>query len=300
MGTERRAYRRTTRALVVASVSSAMLAMNVDAYAFCRKTTCVPEKEHCPRDEHGCVTVGAPIRWPKLPIVYRFSAEHPGQLVREEARAAVRAAFHRWSDTLCPDGRRTSLRFVEGEDIVGTKPLEPRSRAPEPYGIFFRDLGWPYVGRDSTLAQTNTMFKKPSGFVDYADIEINVASKRFSTREDDEGVDLQAVMTHEVGHYIGLDHSDVSDSIMVDSYCAREGRCEKGKVAARRLSLDDIEAVCTLYPPDGPPSSETPPPSADGCTTAARNPESPHSAVPIAAPAALLLAAAVRRRRERT
>jgi hypothetical protein len=170
--------------------------------------------------------------------------------VREEARAAVRAAFHRWSDTVCPDGRRTSLRFVEGEDILVDKPLQPNVEAAEPYGIFFRDLGWPYDDVDSTLAKANTVFEKRTGRVLYADIEVNT-TRRFAVEETSEDVDLQAVMTHEVGHYIGLAHSRVPQSIMAESYCSLDDRCEKGKVAARRLSPDDIEAVCTLYPPDG-------------------------------------------------
>jgi len=38
---------------------------------------------------------------------------------------------------------------------------------------------------------------------------------------------------------------------MLWQYCAPDDhRCDRSKVAARRLSNDDLEAVCTLYPPD--------------------------------------------------
>jgi hypothetical protein len=242
----------------------AVLTTSIDAFAFCRATTCNEEKEPCERDEHQCKKSGAPKVWPRLPIEFRFSAQRPGQLIREEARAAIRAAFYRWSDTLCgPDQRRTSLRFVEREDIPVDKPLVPKAHGAEPYGIYFRDRGWPYEGKeDSTLAQTNIEAGKNRGVIDYADIEINTGTKRFSTKEEDEGIDLQAVITHEVGHYIGLDHSDDPTSIMAPSYCEKAGRCEKGKVAARRLAQDDIDAVCMLYPPDGLPD---PPESGSSC-----------------------------------
>jgi len=93
-------------------------------------------------------------------------------------------------------------------------------------------------------------FVRDKGWFLYADIEINTGSSKFTTTDDGTGNDLQAVITHEVGHYIGLDHSKVVDSIMVSNYCQDpEARCGKGVVAARRLANDDIDAVCTLYPP---------------------------------------------------
>jgi hypothetical protein len=266
-------FARTASALTVFAV---VVTMSSTTSAFCRKTTCKPTEDACTKNEGGCITNGAPIRFRQLPIEFRFSAERPGQLVREEARAAIRAAFHRWSDTLCgADQRRTSLRFVEGEDILEDKPLAPGVKGAAAFGIYFRDRGWPYEGKeDATLAQTNTMYGKKSGFVEYADIEINTGARRFSTKEEETGVDLQAVMTHEVGHYIGLDHSLVPDSIMVSSYCEREGRCDKGKVAARRLAQDDIDAVCALYPPDGigaaPASAQD-----SGCSNSPQHPTPP-------------------------
>ena len=106
-----------------------------------------------------------------------------------------------------------------------------------------------------TLAQTNHIFAKTSGVIQYSDLEINTGARKFATTDSGDGVDLQAVITHEVGHYIGLAHSIENESIMVKSYCEVGDRCEKGKVAARRLAPDDILAVCTLYPPDAPSDS---------------------------------------------
>ncbi len=221
-----------------------------EASAFCQSTTCSPKKEDCPKDDDGCPATGLPVRWGKTTLTYRFHEAGSTQLLREEARAAVREAFHRWSDVLCDDGRRTSLRFVEGEDLTEDKPLEAGVQASEPFGIFYRDLGWPYDDVDETLAKTNTTFDKKTGRIIYADIEVNT-TRRFAVDEASPEIDLQAVMTHEVGHYIGLNHSRVKQSIMAESYCTLDDRCEKGKLAARRLSEDDIAAVCYLFPPDG-------------------------------------------------
>jgi uncharacterized protein (TIGR03382 family) len=281
-----------------------------DASAFCQATTaCSKDATSCDRDEKGCSKGGTPLRWPKLPLTYRFSAAREGQLVREDARAAIREAFNRWSDTLCgPKQERTSLRFVEGEDIAEDKPLVANSQGTEPFGIYFRDRGWPYEGKqDATLAQTNTLFGRASGVIGYADIEINTATKRFSTDDlDDSGNDLQAVMTHEVGHFIGLDHSKEPQSIMVWAYCDPvdgDGRCEKGKVAARRLAEDDVNAVCALYPPTTTATTApvAPWPAVDtpgaGCSAGGIVNGNTHPARGTAALVGLALAAMIVRRR---
>jgi MYXO-CTERM domain-containing protein len=255
------------RARITVLITAAALLAPASASAFCRSTTCNPKKEQCDVDDRKCVTSGVPVRWSKLPLEYRFSARGSALLVREEARAAIRDAFNRWSDTLC-DGRRTSLRFVEQEDLPEDKPLGKDTQGSEPFGIYFRDLGWPYDTPDETLAQTNHLFGKSSGVIQYADLEINTGATKFATTDSADGVDLQAVVTHEVGHYIGLAHSIENESIMVKSYCEVGDRCEKGKVAARRLAADDIAAVCALYPPDGISDADSPSDtsSAKGCS----------------------------------
>lgn len=82
----------------------------------------------------------------------------------------------------------------------------------------------------STLAQTNHRFETRTGLIDYADIEINLGAKRFSVTDDDAivGIDLQAVMAHEVGHYIGLDHSDEPASVMRESHLDAARRLRRG------------------------------------------------------------------------
>jgi uncharacterized protein (TIGR03382 family) len=268
------------------------LLVPASASAFCRSMTCNPKKDACEVDDRGCVTSGVPVKWGKTTLEYRFSSRGSALLVREEARAAIRDAFNRWSDTLC-DGRRTSLRFVEREDLADDKPLGKDTRGSEPFGIYFRDLGWPYDTPDETLAQTNHIFGKTSGSIQYSDLEINTGARKFATTESGDGVDLQAVMTHEAGHYIGLAHSVENESIMVKSYCEVGDRCEKGKVAARRLAPDDILAVCTLYPPDATAEAPTAdqPSSAGGCSSSPSRPVGPFMSGLV-----LLFIALVRRR----
>lgn len=143
-------------------------------------------------------------------------------------------------------------------------------------------------------------FVRDKGWFLYADIEINTGSSKFTTTDDGTGNDLQAVITHEVGHYIGLDHSKVVDSIMVSNYCQDpEARCGKGVVAARRLANDDIDAVCTLYPPR--PVGETTTAAADEAGTqggCAASPSRGGAWVPLAG-LAVAVAALTRKRLRR-
>jgi hypothetical protein len=53
--------------------------------------------------------------------------------------------------------------------------------------------------------------------------------------------DLQSILTHEVGHFIGIAHSPDPGAVMFASYAP-------GSTAQRELHPDDIEAVCAIYP----------------------------------------------------
>lgn len=222
---------------------------SVEAGAFCRTTTCNPAREACAIAPEGCVEDGLPLRHTRMPIVFRFRRGGLSTLIREEARAAVRAGFRRWSDVVCPSGLRTSLRFEEGEELEVDKPLDADARASESFGIFFRDTGWPHKDPDATYALTTLDSSKRTGVIRYADIQLNTAVHALSTGDQETGIDLQIVVTHEVGHYIGLAHSRAENAIMAEALCTGGDRCERGKVAARRLAADDLAAVCALYPP---------------------------------------------------
>jgi hypothetical protein len=54
--------------------------------------------------------------------------------------------------------------------------------------------------------------------------------------------DLQTVATHEIGHFLGLDHSAVVKAVMFPFAPAVE----------RALSYDDVAAISTLYPKSSP------------------------------------------------
>ena len=128
---------------------------------------------------------------------------------------------------------------------------------------------WPYDEGDESLALTNQTFGTTNGYIDYSDIEVNTTTRTFALEDDEKGIDLQAAVTHEVGHYIGLAHSPIATSIMVASYCQSGERCGTSIDQARALDDDDIAAVCALYPPSGIAGVAYEDPDAHGCAVSA-------------------------------
>jgi len=283
-----------------AAVMVVALGFTREASAFCRTTTCNEATETCRLNDRGCVRDGVTVIWTELPIVYRFSAVGSEKLNDKKMRAAVKAAFSAWESVKCPDGRNTSVRFENGPDIRTDKPLN-RKQAKEPFGIYFRDEEWPYSKASDSLALTNQIYGEVYGRIEYADIEVNTAEAVFSLGdEDSDATDFQAVMIHEAGHYLGLAHSKDDDSIMLPNYCTstKSDRCTKGVEEKRKLSDDDIDGVCAIYPPRREDEDGT-----TGATTAATSgcAQTSSRRADFAGGAALVfLAAALVRRRARS
>lgn len=261
----RRRLPRKGNALAGLAAAAVLFFGGARASAFCRTTTCDPNAgDTCRKNDTGCIRDGVILKWRTSPIVYRFHSAGSEKLDNEKAREAIRAAFDAWSNVKCSNGRRTSLRFQEGPDFDQDKPLRGDKQGPVNFGIYFRDTEWPHNDSDESLALTNQVYTKISGMIDYADIEINTAMETFSLGEA-VGTDLQAVVTHEVGHYIGLAHSNDPESIMVARYCQSQDRCGQTLEQKRALSDDDINAVCAAYEP--PKNTDSPQP-----TTCAQTP----------------------------
>jgi len=106
---------------------------------------------------------------------------------------------------------------------------------------------------DGTLAVTFTTTANGAGADDQrggksrfagqildADILFNPAVK--FTTDGSGGSDLQTVVTHEIGHFLGLDHSAVVRAMMFPFAPPLE----------RTLSYDDVAAIASLYPKGSP------------------------------------------------
>jgi len=121
------------------------------------------------------------------------------------------------------------------------------------------------------LALTRLTFGACSGLIYDADIEINAADFTFSAdpTPPDGTIDLENTLTHEIGHFLGLDHS-------YDFHATMFPQAPEAETSKRDLDEDDINGLCCLYGdgnpivlPEGicegaPPRSETEPQSEGG------------------------------------
>ncbi len=119
--------------------------------------------------------------------------------------------------------------------------------------IVFDDDVWPYNDSANTLALTTVTFGVDDGRIFEAYTEVNSADYALTTQEPPPAgpaVDLQAILTHEAGHLLGMAHATDTSALMYAFY-------RPGAIA---LTSDDVDGICTVYPPHEPPKS--------GCTTA--------------------------------
>ena len=236
------------RAFITTFIALGVLAVGADASAFCRSTTCRSTgAKECKTDENGCPTDGEKLFWTSGCISYAVNERGTQDLDPADTREILKKTFQAWSDVPCgKDGKAgaAAMTFQE-RDPVTCKKSEYNKEGANLNVILFQDDDWKYRGIDGTLAKTSVTYNDETGEIYDADIEINAANNTVTISDNPAKIqyDLQAIMTHEVGHFIGVAHSSESSAVMFASY-------SPGSIAQRKLTADDIAAVCNIYPPN--------------------------------------------------
>jgi hypothetical protein len=232
------------RSFAAAAAVIGILALAGDASAFCRSTTCrSTSTKECATDENSCPTDGAKLFWPTSCVSYAMNELGTQDLDPVDTRDVIRKTFQAWTDVPCPEGGNASMTFEE-RDPVSCKKSEYNKDAPNLNVVLFQDDDWKYRGIDGTLAKTSVTYNDQTGEIYDADIEVNAANNTVTITDNPAKIeyDLQAILTHEVGHFIGIAHSAESSAVMFASY-------SPGSTSQRKLTPDDIDAVCAIYPP---------------------------------------------------
>ncbi|HET6147295.1 MAG TPA: matrixin family metalloprotease [Polyangia bacterium] len=206
------------------------------AFAFCRTTTCAVKKPppSCMRDpDTGCWATGIPLSWNDQCI--SFSVNVAGSmrlgLDYDAARAIAEEAFSKWPAASCSDGA-PSIAFAHRSGLTCDR-VEYNPSGPNANAIIFRDDTWTHDA--SALALTTVAFNVRTGQILNADMEINTASDELRL------IDLPFVITHEAGHFAGLDHSPDPSTVMYFRYSGVPP-------TDVQLSDDDVAAICDAYP----------------------------------------------------
>jgi hypothetical protein len=169
--------------------------------------------------------------WPAAALPVPFVLALPrSRDVGAEAAAELQVALRAWPRVSCTawrtryDGERTAVAADDGVNVV-----------------LFHDDAWPAELSPGAIAQT-VIHTDAGGQYRDADIHINGADFHFSLDGRDGTQDLLSILTHELGHALGLGHSADPRATM---FATGSG------LRWRSLEADDAAGVCSLYPGTG-------------------------------------------------
>jgi MYXO-CTERM domain-containing protein len=218
---------------------------------------------------------GAPMYWNRTVMqITAYLGNPPSDMTAGEILTAVNAAAATWSRGAVPC-TSVEVRVTSTGEESADVALDGVSR------LTFRRQQWCKEPRSPSepcyapeaMAVTSVFARRETGEILDADMEINAVQSVWSDlvlRPDDAAVaqDLQNTLTHEFGHFIGLDHTCILNGDgegRMDDHgrpvpdCATAPPAIRettmfavvgpGDLDRRSLTDDDMNAVCDVYPP---------------------------------------------------
>jgi hypothetical protein len=150
---------------------------------------------------------------------------HPEELAPETTRAVLRQAFDAWSAV-------AGLSFEEVDADRATDFVIGWQVGEHGCGDAFDDAGGP-----SSNVLAHAFFPPPCGGLHAGSLHFDAFERWTDSMFADDGFHLLQVAIHEIGHLLGLKHSQVPQSIMYPAY-------EAGQLT---LHADDIAGAQALY-----------------------------------------------------
>ena len=250
-------FRDSGRVLTLALVLIAQCVAST-AHAYCRSRTCALGKTkeeaqvEC-KHEDSCISEGKPLHWasPCLRYAVQLDGSPLSGLDADQVAELVAQAFSLWKSAECPGGGNPHFdASFQGFVTCHEQETVCAGAQGNVSVVMFHDNAWPYALNE--LGITTPSAGTESGVIHDADIEINAPALVTDMFE------LFPVLSHEVGHYLGLTHSNAPGALMSGTY---------GEIAmSRGLTPDDVAGICAIYPPSNVAlSCKTTAPAHDAC-----------------------------------
>lgn len=227
--------RRVRRAGAMAVFVTALLLWTDGDASACQMTTCSEsDATGCERDPLSlCWTTGLPVSWAQACTSYSLLGKGIPTLGLDFAatESLVTAAFQRWLSVSCGNAA-PSLGIAPIGPIL-CDDIEYNPRGPNANSVLFHETDWAHD--PSALGLTTVTFESSTGRILDADMEINLARPEISIDT------LPYIVTHEAGHFLGLDHSAEPAALMYAQYTPSDR-------VTPDPALDDTNTICAAYP----------------------------------------------------
>jgi hypothetical protein len=187
-----------------------------------------------------------PIWWRNACVSYDIQKNASRWVPYDTAARVVAAAFMKWTEATCPadsaGATRVSIDVSDRGPVDCDKVGYNTFGGPNQHVIVFRDTVWPHNDVNNTLGLTTVTFDADTGEIYDADTEIN-GTMPLSVGDPTTGYDFESIITHEMGHFLGLAHSGDNKATMYAHYMS--------STSMRTLTADDVAGLCSIYPPNG-------------------------------------------------
>ncbi|MFL5318670.1 MAG: matrixin family metalloprotease, partial [Myxococcaceae bacterium] len=177
-------------------------------------------------------------KWFAVPPTYlvflHSSINCPGCTYNPTIITAVKTSFARWTSA---NVSCTSWMSTYGGTYTTPAGTAGVAQDGTNHVLWVGGSAWSYSS--ATLGVTTTSWYQGSGEIFDADMELNnnVVWKLGGTTAN---YDVESIVTHEAGHFLGLDHTPQTQAVMTPYYNAGDIK--------RQLDTLDIQDVCGVYP----------------------------------------------------